>query len=166
MINKINTFEMEAALTNYYFRRNYQLVVPRLSSIAFDGINHECDLLILSDSNYATEVEIKISKADLRKDKQKWHKHRSNMIKYLYFAVPEYMIDFALGKIPKEAGLFGVYKRVYNGKYMYFVKKVKQAGVNRSAQKWTMEDRLKLAELGVKRIQKLQQRLVDEVNKK
>ena len=57
---------------------------------------HECDLLSLSLSGYATEIEIKTSKADLLKDKEKEHKHKHDhiLIKNLYFAVPDSVTQF------------------------------------------------------------------------
>lgn len=64
---KITTLDMEIVLMEY-FGVNRNIIVPNVSW----GLNlHECDLLIFSKSGYATEVEIKISKQDLLKDKNK-----------------------------------------------------------------------------------------------
>ena len=69
---------------------------------------HECDLLSLSKSGYASEIEIKISKYDLLKDKFKKHKHNHGHLKYLWFAVPEILKDIALHEIPDRAGLYTI----------------------------------------------------------
>ena len=76
---KITTPEMECRLADYFgYRKN--LIVPNV----YWGLDmHECDLLVLSQAGYATEIEIKISIADLRADAKKVHGHRSGgRIKY------------------------------------------------------------------------------------
>ena len=71
--------EMELHISRYFDLRQ-NIIVPNISW----GMGlHECDLLILSRAGYATEIEIKISAADLRKDSKKKHEHLSNKIKYL-----------------------------------------------------------------------------------
>ena len=66
-------YEMECAVARYMdFRTN--LVVPNVSW-GFEV--HECDLLIVTKTGYAYEVEIKRSKADLKKDIEKKHGHNS-----------------------------------------------------------------------------------------
>ena len=102
--------DIEISLANWFdYRRNF--VLPNVSY----GLHiHECDILAISKSGYATEVEIKVSKADLLKDKEKEHHHRSDKIKAFFFAVPLDMESFALENIPKECGLLCIdeYKRV------------------------------------------------------
>lgn len=80
----MTTREMEAHLSRHFDpRRN--IIIPNASW----GLGlHECDLLVVSEAGYATEVEIKISKSDLRADVKKTHDHQSSKIKFLYFAVP------------------------------------------------------------------------------
>jgi hypothetical protein len=91
---------MEVALASYFdSRRN--LIVPNVSW----GLGiHECDLLIVTRSGYATEVEIKCSRYDLKRDCLKHHGHRSKLIKRLYFAIPEQLLGF-LSFIPEQAGV-------------------------------------------------------------
>ena len=100
----ITTPEMECALANWFdYRMN--LIVPNVHW----GLNmHECDLLIVSKAGYCTEVEIKISRADLRADKKKRHGHRCARIKYLYFAVPEKLEAAAIEFAPSRAGIITV----------------------------------------------------------
>lgn len=124
---------------------------------------HECDLLVLSGSNYATEIEIKISKADIKQDKEKWHNHNSKWIARLYFAVPEELKDFALKHIPERAGLFVVCKNVRG--YLYVDQKVKEAKRNTDAVKWTDKQRYNLARLGAMRIYGLKKKLKNHENK-
>ncbi len=101
---KITTAEMECTIASWFnYRAN--LVVPNVHW----GMNmHECDLLVLSKAGYVTEVEIKISRADLRADAKKLHGHRSNKIKYLYFAVPDNLEAAALELAPERAGIITV----------------------------------------------------------
>lgn len=82
--------DIEVALCAYpsslfYCRR--WVVVPRVS---WGLESHECDILALSSSNYAHEIEIKISISDLKADFKKHHQHisRDNKIKCLWYAAP------------------------------------------------------------------------------
>ena len=75
----MKTLEMEIALMRKFdVRRN--IIVPNICW----GMNlHECDLLSITKKGYATEIEIKVSKPDLRADRDKTHGHRSNKIEFL-----------------------------------------------------------------------------------
>ena len=152
----LKTIDLEIAVMNWIgIRAN--LVIPNV----YWGISmqhpktrkwlglHECDILSLSKSNYATEVEIKVTKGDLLKDKDKGHGHNSDLIKYLYFAVPEKLEDLAQFHIPERAGLLVL------GDGWGSVHCVRSPEVNSSAIKWPADKRLKLAELGCMRILKL-----------
>ena len=86
---KISTLEIEIKLLAY-FKFSQNIIVHCVADGIYHekcGFLHECDLLVLSKSNYATEIEIKISKSDLIKDSKKEHAHESDLIKKLYFAV-------------------------------------------------------------------------------
>lgn len=100
--------EMEVALAMEWNYRQYWIV----PNVGF-GLNlHECDLLLMSDKGYLTEIEIKISKADLKKDQSKSHGHVSKRIKFLYFAVPERMQgDDCIALVPERAGIVVVRDR-------------------------------------------------------
>lgn len=76
-------------------------------------IGHECDLLVLTKSNVLQEVEIKISISDLKADSKKEHKHKSDYIKYLYFAIPDYLLQSAIDLIPSDAGIITVCRNKY-----------------------------------------------------
>lgn len=105
----MKTEEMEMALYRKLFA-NEKIICPNISWGL--GLNHECDLFIVDKNNFVTEIEIKISKSDLKKDGSKGHKHASNKIKYLYFAIPKEMDrQDCLELIPDHAGIYVVGKR-------------------------------------------------------
>lgn len=145
----INTLEMELALMKYLGIRT-NLIVPNVSW-GMNGL-HECDILSLSSSNYATEIEIKVSKGDLINDKHKDHQHDHMLITYFYYAVPAKLAEFALTEIPEHAGLLSVEKVMYFGKEYLRVIQLKPAIRKKKAYKWTIDDRLKLSRLGTLRI--------------
>ena len=161
---KITTLEMEIALMEYLdVRRN--TIVPNVSwGMELNNKPlHECDLLVLSKAGFAVEIEIKISKADLLKDKEKKHKHSHNLIKFLTFAVPENLRELALKEIPKTAGLYVVERwRHYNG---YTVRNIRGAVQNKDAVRWNMEQRMKLLRLGAMRSLTLKKQVLKEKKK-
>lgn len=163
----MTTLDMEIAVMEFLdIRRN--IVVPNVYW-GIPGINHECDIIKLTASGYATEVEIKISKNDLIKDRQKWHGHISRMIKYLYFAVPKELEEFAIDNIPERAGLLSVAKlheRVLTWtnttiNFRYEVVEVKKPKINKACLKWTDEQMNKLARLGAMRILGMKRKLLE-----
>jgi hypothetical protein len=142
-----------AVSTHFDYRRN--LIVPNIHW----GLNlHECDLLILSSAGYATEVEIKISRADLLRDKEKSHGHISDMIKAFWFAVPEALTEYAVDHIPEEAGLLSVFepKRPGNSEATlhlrpYRCRVVCAPTLRAGSRKFTDAERYQLARLGLMR---------------
>ena len=110
----MTTLEIEIALMKYFnFRQN--LIVPNIGWGIIDSYMnslHECDLLVLSQANYAIEIEIKTNKYDLLRDNKKKHGHIHNYIKFLYFAVPQDLQEMALQNIPERAGLL-IVKRYF-----------------------------------------------------
>jgi len=165
--NNISTIEMEVAIMDYIGVRQ-NIVVPNVHWAFF---NHECDILSLTASGYATEIEIKISKADLKKDAEKKHKHESTLLKYLYFAVPDYLVSFALENIPEMAGLMSVSRIKHCSEYksslnvFYDVPKirvniVREAIKDNTAKKWSEEQIKKLLRIGVMRILGLKRKIL------
>lgn len=162
---KLTTAQMELALMKEFdIRKN--VIVPNVSW-GIDGM-HECDLLVLYPSGWATEIEIKISRADFKKDKTKGHSHAHRLIQKLYFAVPEWMQEFALANVPDKAGLMIVRKIEvgYSGytKIEARVSIVKSCKINPTAEKWTDKERLKLSHLGCMRIYSLKSK-INKLNK-
>ncbi len=158
-VSKITTSEMECALADYFnYRKN--LIVP---NICWGMALHECDLFILSQAGYATEVEIKISMADLRADAKKRHGHRSNRIKRLYFALPIELGDRHHAKImelvPERAGVLFVRHQDKQWWPQPRVLKSREA-VKQPATRCTEAERYKIARLGALRIWRLKKKLV------
>lgn len=105
-MNTPSTIEMELAVIDAMGgARHFFAVVPNISW----GLGmHECDLLFVRPTGYCIEVEIKRTLSDLRADRKKWHGHRDQRIKQLFFAVPAHFAEEAVDIIPDGAGLFMV----------------------------------------------------------
>lgn len=67
----------------YYIRRN--LVVPNCD---WGFLNHEADLLVLTQAKHLIEIEIKRTWADFMADFKKKHTHYDRKLSYFYYAVP------------------------------------------------------------------------------
>jgi len=153
----MKTIDIEIAVMKYLnIRQN--LVVPNVSW----GMNlHECDILSLSKSGYTTEVEIKVSKQDLMKDKKKWHGHENKNIAYFFFAVPEKLKEIALEEIPERAGLLVAKKyrpESFKGGGIH-IELIRHCLRNKNFVKWNEKDRCNLARLGTMRILGLKQKI-------
>ena len=145
----MNEAQMQCKIARWLGWRTH-LIVPNVSW----GLGlHECDLLSVSRNGYATEIEIKVSVADLRKDKEKQHHHKDSRIKYLYFAMPEAMKGNECD-VPDGAGI--IYVREQNG-WCHIERK---ATANKQAVALTAAERLHLAELGTMRMWKLKVAIV------
>lgn len=143
MKDKYTALEMEVEIANYFSPR-VNLIVPNIS---WGMWLHECDLLVITPSNYAYEVEIKTDKYDLIKDAQKRHKHNSDKIKKLYFGIPYYLQDY-INHIPERAGIIVVGTSLYCRNN---VKKTREAQVC-GDYKFSDEERYNVARLGSMRI--------------
>jgi len=141
--------EIELRVAHWFGIRQH-LIVPNVS---WGLLPHECDLVVMRSSGYLIEVEIKISKSDLIADLKKPHMHQSNMIKMLYFAMPEKLLP-AIEHVPERAGILIVSKTGY-------VRLLREAAENRSATKLSGEDMFQLARLGALRIWRLEQKLLE-----
>lgn len=155
----MTALDIEIAVIKYFNPRQ-NIIVPNVSWGLWNKeykTLHECDIISLTGSSWATEIEIKVSKADLLKDNEKRHGHTHNLIRRLYFAVPEEMKDFALANIPERAGLIVVSaRRNANRGYVEFAKECK---INKQAVKWTDKQRFQLARLGAMRILGLKEKI-------
>jgi hypothetical protein len=140
---KITTREIEIAVARY-FNPRVNLVVPNVSwGLAL----HECDLLVLTASQYLYEVEIKTTKSDLKADLKKRHGHNSRKIKKLYFAIPDYLLDCE-DLIPERAGILTIWKNKYDS---LFCSKHREASIN-SNYKCSDRECFEFARLGALRI--------------
>lgn len=139
--------DIEIAVANYFnYRQN--LIVPNIS---WGLLDHEADLLMLSKAGYATEIEIKISKADLLRDEKKRHHHESNIVKAFWFAVPSMLKDFALAHIPEDAGLLEIYERKAGDYLQRKARKIRDPKLRQHSRKFTDSEREQMARLAAMR---------------
>lgn len=139
------------------------LVVP---NVAWGLGIHECDLLSVTKAGYATEIEIKISVADTKKDMDKKHNHESNKLKYLYFAMPEDIYDKAKEFVPKRAGIYIVKAYMWRKQMRYKVIQKRKPKVNKDHRKLTDEEYVQLQRLAAMRYFSLLRRYVREKRKR
>lgn len=164
----MTTIEIEIAIMRHCdISRN--IVVPNVSfgikrQVKFGSwwdnewdVLHECDILKVTLSGYATEYEIKVSKSDFIADKKKKHKHDSRFIKQLYFVVSDDMLEFAEKNLPERAGL----AYIKNNHFYY----KKTAPIRKDAFKWTNEELFKLTRLGTMRLLNLKRKIIDQLNR-
>lgn len=78
-------------------------VVPNVSYAVLQ--RGEADLLCLSKSGTFHEVEIKVSRTDLRADAKKRFGHQNSMVSYTWFAVPVELEPDAIEIVPKRYGI-------------------------------------------------------------
>lgn len=152
----MKTIDMEITLANYFgIRQN--LIVPNVS---WGMDSHECDLFVLTPAGYGWEIEIKVSKADLLKDKNKRHGHYLSKIKFLYFAIPDYLESYVF-EIPLRAGII-IIRPNKNYDCGYWCEKFRKPLANGRSYKYTDAERLQLARLGALRIWGLKKKLCKE----
>ncbi len=148
---KITAQQIEIAVANHFgYRQN--LIVPNVYWGL--GLNYEADLVVLRPSDWAIEVEIKVTAADIKADLSKRRQHDSNLFRELYFAVPECLSENP--NIPERAGILSV---SWHGLHGWRVKKVRDAARRKTARKWKPETRQKLCELAAMRIWSLKEHL-------
>ncbi len=105
---KLNAAAIEVALARH-FETNRNFCIPNVKW-GFRSLSYEIDLMVVTTSMYAYEVEIKISAGDLRRDSKKWkwnycgseHNFRKS-----YFAMPEDMLKYQ-DLVPAHAGILTV----------------------------------------------------------
>ena len=105
---KMGSFDVENAILNNLFDFRKYVVVPNVS---WGFLNHEADLLAMTKAGVLHEIEIKISKADLKRDFVKGHNHKSKLIKFLWYAGPESLKEAFLEYVPEQCGIILV-KRI------------------------------------------------------
>jgi hypothetical protein len=146
---KAKTRDMEIIIAKYFdYRAN--LIVP---NVFWSMFAHELDLLVLSKSGYAKEIEIKVSKSDLIKDKEKPHNHNDRKIKYLYFAIPDYLLPF-IEHIPKRAGILRIDE-------FGRCKEIRKPIKNNCNYKFSEQEKFEVARLGTMRIWGLKEKILN-----
>lgn len=119
------------------------------------GLNYEADLMVITNRGYSTEIEVKITESDLLNDFKKKNFHNCRKNKYLYYAVPESMKDFALSKVPEQYGIyiieqFSLYRPSRAKTYLetnYRAKCIRKAKCIPNSQKFTKEEMEKMYRL-------------------
>lgn len=161
MTEKLTAADIEIALAWFWFDPRRYLMVPNVSWGMF---RHELDLCVLSSSGYLTEVEIKVTKADIKRDANKHlpHYDARNRIKYLWFAIPDYLYSEEVAELmPVDAGILTITKPGKRFK-LYEVKKVRAATARPGVQKLSDKDKYQLARLGTMRVWSLRLKMVRE----
>jgi len=113
------------------------------------GFLYELDLLAVSKTGVAHEIEIKVSKSDLKRDRLKRHRHDSQRIKYLWFAGPVEMREPFLELVPSRAGIILYDPKATNLKDELEI--ARKAKKNALARDLTDVEQFKLARLGTMR---------------
>jgi len=144
---KPTALDIEIAVAEHIGYRQH-LIVPNISWGIHLG--HEADLLVITKSGYAWEIEIKISKSDLVADGLKYHDHYSPKISRLYFAIPDFLEE-CVPLIQANAGVFLVSE--YG-----LVKLLRTPKIN-NQHKFSDTERMKVAMLGCMRIFTLKKHL-------
>jgi hypothetical protein len=148
----MRTADIELVLAHHFdYRRN--VIIPNV--FWGMGLYYEADVVVLMHSDYAYEVEIKVSASDLVRDAKKRHHHDSNLFRETWFAVPEKLSTHSA--IPENAGILAIIGDKESG---FYVKTIKRGRVNKMAKKWTTEQKLKLMSLGILRIWTLKEKLL------
>lgn len=163
MDRRPTTLEMEVAISDY-FNPRANMIVPNIS---WGMYIHECDLLVITRAGMGYEVEIKISKADLKKDALKPHAHKHKKIRYLYFAIPEFLAD-CHDLIPERAGILHVCNNVsrYGSGFCGFrVECVRPPKDEGRSYKFTNEEKMDLGRLATMRIWTLKRNNLDLWNR-
>jgi hypothetical protein len=129
-----------------FFDPRKHLIVPNVSHSFF---NHECDLLVLSAAGYATEIEIKISASDLKRDfaKRKHERPRPKMIRRLFYAVPTNLVELAIDLVPQQYGIIEIwdFRSDYSPDIIHHKAKIiRRAKNEKNASCWGVHDTNKL----------------------
>lgn len=123
--------------------RKYNVV----ANLSFGFLDYEADLFAMNNNGYCTEIEIKISVADLKndldKDKFKNRLFHSDLVKNFYYAMPISIWD-KIKESPPIISYAGVYVIHQTGR----VSLVKKCIPNKNSRKLSLEEQLKLLRLG------------------
>ena len=148
----LSYLDIELAIAKHYDTRQH-IIVPNCYINFGTSADHECDLIIIKRSGYAEEIEIKMSKADLKADFKKKHGHIDERLQHLYYAMPVELYEQCKELIPEYAGVFTITKYEDRG----FARCVKSAP-KKKCRKLTIEEQLNIARLGVMRIWNLKEK--------
>lgn len=146
--------DVELCVASHFNPRQFSLC-PNISW-GFRAIgNREADLLVVSQSRWCYEIEIKISQADIKADLRKRHTHSGPVIRKAWFAVPS-----ALAEDPNIPSYCGVLSCATG--LCYECREVRPPVVNNQARKLTDKEYEKLLELMVYRVWTLKKHLATQ----
>lgn len=122
---------MKAALLKYWrYDRQYPLVALEVDSALEDWLETRADILAVSEGRHLTEIEVKLTIGDLRRDKQKQkhkefqaHDNHRYPTSSFYFAVPYELANqvcLICGQLYPYAGVLGVKRWVGHDGDTYF----------------------------------------------
>jgi len=157
----MKTKEVEFAVATFFGVRQ-NLIIPNVSW-GFTGLYYEADLVVVTQAGYAKEIEIKVSRGDLIKDKEKKHTHNCKRFKELYFAIPQKLLK-DVEHIPERAGII-VCEKVMDNDKPYYKAKLERPAKKNFAEKLLLEDKYELARLGSLRIWDLKRKLLENASK-
>lgn len=147
----MKTVDVEIAVVNY-FKPRINMVIPNVS---WAFAHYEMDLVVVTQSNYVYEIEIKVSKTDLINDKKKRHNHNCDKTKYLFFAIPEALLRYR-EYIPEHAGIITCRERYgYGAGDVSMFRKPKK----RTNYQLELHERYLLARLGYLRMWDLKKKI-------
>ena len=139
--------EMERFAVRYIGpRRKY--IVPNVSWGW--GLRHEADLIVVSKNLWVTEIEIKVSAADLKADakKEKWGREYDDKISKLIYAVPADLFETCKNNIPEFCGILAFKE---NGS-LAEIRKAKEIPAKKPRRKITEKELIALLRLGCMRL--------------
>lgn len=85
------------------------MICPNVSWGLSCKLRYEADIVVSNFKGTSThEIEIKISKSDIKQDKKKKYYHDFKHFKFLWFAVPPELVQVCTEYIPVRAGIFSV----------------------------------------------------------
>ena len=134
----------------YFFNARRNFIIPNVS-FGFRSIPYEVDVMVITSSLYAYDVEIKVSASDLKRDqkKRKWQLEYKNYWRKHYFAIPIELTACA-EFIPDFAGILTV--RHDDNRNLFLVSEYRPAQVNKSAKKITEKEYAALGRLCMLRL--------------
>lgn len=144
---------MQDALTSKgcLFDRYSYASVPNVVSYTFCP-GYESDLMCLSKSGVLHEVEIKISKSDLIKDKSKNEcAHNGPLTSYVWFAVPADILEKVQSDVAPEFGLVTVRSNDVPEKLRYYTRVIRRP-VKRTVPGLSVDQREQFLRIGVARM--------------
>lgn len=145
--------DIEIAVADYFNPRQ-NLIVPNVFWGL--GFKHELDVAVMTPSRYLTEIEIKTTASDLRRDSKKIHGHASQRIRRHFFAVPESLQELARELAPPEWGILS-----YSGYVLNQIKTAKSV----AARPLDDDEVRKLYELAAMRIWTLKHTLATRIKR-